>query len=91
MGKRRGHRQDDVLHFVQGFVTENGFPPTYEEIREAVGLSSRSHVSYYLCALEQGGLIERRARRPRGLRLVGSKPASSGAEGEGSPCWEGDA
>ena len=86
-----GHRQDDVLYFVRGFVAENGFLPTYEEIRKAVGLSSRSQVNYSPCALEQGGLIERMARRPRGLRLVGPKLASSGAEGEGSARWEGDA
>ncbi len=77
MAKRQRNRQEDVLYFVQSFVTGNGFPPTYEEIRAAVGLCSRSHVHYYLHALERGGLIERRARSPRGLRPIGLEPAPS--------------
>jgi repressor LexA len=56
---------------VEAFVDGNGYPPTYDEIREAVGLSSKSHVGYYLRALEEDGLIERTPRTPRGLRLVG--------------------
>lgn len=85
MGERQKHRQEDVLYFVQSFVSDNGFSPTYEEIRAAVGLSSRSHVHYYLHALERGGLIERRARSPRGLRPVGPEPAPSKVGEESRP------
>jgi repressor LexA len=63
--------QEQVLVFLRQFVNQHGYPPTYEEIREAVGLSSKSHVSYYLAALEQLGLIERTPRAPRSLRLLG--------------------
>jgi repressor LexA len=52
-------------------VESNGYPPTYDEIMASVGLSSKSHVDYYLDALEAAGLIERKPRTPRGLRLVG--------------------
>ncbi len=70
MGKPRKSFRDDVLEYVRAFVNDNGYPPTYDEIREAVGLSSKSHVAYYLRALEEDGLIERMPRTPRGLRLV---------------------
>ena len=59
--RRRGIRQD-VLRFVASYIDENGYPPTYDEIREAVGLSSRSHVDYYLQALESDGAIRRTPR-----------------------------
>ncbi|MFN2166806.1 MAG: LexA family protein [Anaerolineae bacterium] len=60
----------EVLGFLQEYLQLNGYAPTYEEIREAVGLSSRSHAAYYLDALEKRGLVVRTPRSPRGLRLV---------------------
>lgn len=69
MGKQRKSLQ--VLEFVRSYVSEHRYPPTFDEIRVAIGLSSKSHVDYYLRILEEGGLIERRPRTPRGLRLVG--------------------
>lgn len=83
MGKQRKQLQDRVLEFVEGFVDENGYPPTYDEIRAAVGLSSKSHVDYYLQALEDEGLIRRTPRTPRGLQLVGLAPATFEVQVEG--------
>jgi repressor LexA len=62
--------RNEVLRFVADYLETNGYPPTYDEIMEAVGLSSKSHVDYYLEALEEAGRIERKPRTPRGLRLV---------------------
>jgi repressor LexA len=84
MGKRRKSLGDEVLEFVEAFVSDNGYPPTYDEIKDAVGLSSKSHVDYYLQALEEDGLIERTPRTPRGLRLVGLAPATFGVKVEGT-------
>ena len=82
---RQGERfRSKVLRFVEVFVGENGYPPTYDEIRESVGLSSKSHVDYYLDALEEDGLIERIPRTPRGLRLVGFAPSTFEIKVEGS-------
>lgn len=72
MAKRKRNLRTEILRFVESFVDENGYPPTYDEIRESVGLSSKSHVYYYLEALEDEGLIERTPRTPRGLRLATS-------------------
>jgi repressor LexA len=74
MGKHRKNLRSEVLEFMQSFVDDNGYPPTFEEIMEAVGLSSKSHVDYYLVALEEAGAIERTPRTPRGLRLVRREP-----------------
>lgn len=74
MGKHRKNLSKEVLEFMQSFVDDNGYPPTFEEIMEAVGLSSKSHVDYYLVALEEAGAIERTPRTPRGLRLIRRAP-----------------
>jgi repressor LexA len=63
-------RQREVLDFIYEFVEENGYPPTHEEIQFEVGLSSKSHVHFYLKALEREGHIERAPNIPRGIRLT---------------------
>jgi repressor LexA len=80
---RRDYKAE-VLRFVSRFMEANGYPPTYEEIAESVGLSGKSHVNYYLGALEEDGRIERKPRTPRGLRLVGQAPASFELRVEGN-------
>ena len=71
MAVRQDYRSA-VLGFVESFLEDNGYAPTLDEIRESVGLSSKSHAGYYLDALEEEGLVERKRWTPRGLRLVGS-------------------
>jgi repressor LexA len=63
-------RQREVLNFICQFVEENGYPPSHEEIQFEVGLSSKSHVHFYLKALEREGYIERAPNIPRGIRLT---------------------
>lgn len=84
MDRKRRNRRAKVLEFVEAYLAENSYPPTYDEIREAVGLSSKSHVDYYLVALEEEGLIERTPHTPRGLRLVGLAPSTFEVKVEGS-------
>jgi repressor LexA len=84
MGKHQGMIRQKVLIFVEAFLAENGYPPTYEEIKAAVGLSSKSHVLYHLEAMEEEGLIERIPHTPRGLRVVGLAPRTFEVEVEGT-------
>jgi repressor LexA len=83
VSKLRKDYRTEVLGFVTAFLDENGYPPTLEEIMASVGLSSKSHVGYYLSALEAAGKIERRPRSPRGLRLVGPEPSAFDVRVEG--------
>jgi repressor LexA len=83
MGKQQKNLQAKVLEFVIQFLEEHGYPPTYDEIRDAVGLSSKSHAMYYLKALEKKGLVERTPHSPRGLRLVDMPPAATEVMVEG--------
>ena len=63
-------KQQSVLNYIEEFVTAHHYPPTYEEIRCGLGLSTKSLVDYHLTALEEAGFIHRERSTPRGLRLI---------------------
>ena len=62
-------KQQAILNFIEEFVAARHYPPTYEEIRAGLGLSTKSLVDYHLTALETAGYIQRDRLTPRGLRL----------------------
>ncbi len=63
-------KQQAILSFIQEFMLKHHYPPTYEEIRCGLGLSTKSLVDYHLTALEEAGFISRDRATPRGLRLL---------------------
>lgn len=64
-------RQQAILEFIETFIADNRYPPTYEEIRRGLGLSTKSLVNHHLSALEEAGYLERDRSTSRGLRLAG--------------------
>ncbi len=48
-----------VLEYLQRYIGQNGYAPTYRQIAEAAGLSSTSAVNYVLNKLEDQGHITR--------------------------------
>ncbi len=69
-------KQQAMLDFIEEFVSDRGYPPTYEEIRVGMNLSTKSLVDYHLTALEAAGKIQRDPSTPRGLRLPNSNTFS---------------
>ena len=63
-------KQQEMLAFIETFVDENGYPPTYEEIRTGLNISSKSLVNYHLEVLENAALLTRSPNTPRGIRLM---------------------
>ncbi len=64
-------KQQEMLAFIENYVAENGYPPTYEEIKIGLNISSKSLVNYHLEALENAALLTRSPNTPRGIRLTG--------------------
>ena len=62
-------KQESILAFIEAFTTENGYPPTYEEIRSGLNISSKSLVNYHLEALENAQRISRAPNTPRSIQL----------------------
>ena len=63
-------KQRKILAFIEDFVEEYGYPPTYEEIRVGLDISTKSLVNYHLEALESAALLARVPNTPRGIRLT---------------------
>lgn len=64
-------RQQEILDFIDRFISDHAYPPTIREIQEGLGISSTSVVDYNLKVLEQRGEIHRNRNISRGIELVG--------------------
>ncbi|MBN1285226.1 MAG: repressor LexA [Anaerolineae bacterium] len=63
-------RQEALLKYLRHYIRENQYPPTYEEMQDALGFSSKSHVDYHLKVLAHKGYIEQEPGKSRGIRLT---------------------
>lgn len=62
-------KQKNVLEFLQSFIQENGYSPSYQEIANAFGLSSRSTAQKYVERLREAGYLDMEANSKRGVQL----------------------
>jgi len=62
-------RQKQVLDFVAGFVEENGYSPSYEEIARGLGLASLATVHKHISTLETKQYLKRGFNQSRSLDL----------------------
>ena len=64
-------RQQQILDFIQTFITEHQFPPTVRDIQGGCDISSTSVVDYNLQKLQQSVLLRRLPEVSRGIELIG--------------------
>lgn len=74
-------RQIDLLTVIYQYIKSTGFPPTFEEMRENLGVSSNQSIIDLLYKLEKRGLIKKSEGFARGLSLL---PAAYKALGKPS-------
>ena len=58
-------RQQQILDFIDGQISDRGYPPSVREIGDAVGLTSPSTVHSHLATLQDRGFIRRDPSKPR--------------------------
>jgi len=63
-------RQHEVYTFIQRFVQEHGYSPSFEEIGEGLGLSSLATVHKHITNLEKKGLLKRDYNRSRSIDVI---------------------
>jgi repressor LexA len=63
-------RQRQVYDFIYGFVQENGYSPSFEEICHGMGLSSLATVHKHISNLEKKGLLKRDYNRSRSIDVL---------------------
>ena len=78
-------KQHELLIFIQNRLEESGISPSFEEMKEALDLKSKSGVHRLISALEERGFIRRLPNRARALEVIrqpegtGQKPAVQAA------------
>ncbi len=72
-------RQREVYDFLQRFVDEHGYSPSYQEIGDGLGLSSLATVHKHVTNLEEKGLLKRDYNRSRSIDVlkIRSRPKSA--------------
>jgi repressor LexA len=63
-------RQLQLLRFIHGYAHERGVPPSFEEMRTALRLKSKSGIHRLISGLEERGYIRRLAHRARALEIL---------------------
>ncbi len=63
-------RQKQVLDFIAGFVDENGYCPSYDEIARGLDLASLATVHKHISVLESKNYLKRGFNQSRSLELT---------------------
>lgn len=71
-------KQHELLTFIQLRLEDTGISPSFEEMKEALDLKSKSGVHRLISALEERGFIRRLPNRARALEVI-REPEAGGA------------
>ena len=73
-------KQFELLRFIHERLTEAGVPPSFDEMKDALDLRSKSGIHRLITALEERGVNRRLADRPRAraiLAAAGRRPTTT--------------
>ncbi len=76
-------KQLDLLDFIHKRVQRDGVPPSFDEMKEALDLRSKSGIHRLITALEERGFIRRLAHRARAIEIVKLPESLGGAPQHG--------
>ncbi len=63
-------KQHELIRFIQQRLEETGISPSFEEMKEALDLKSKSGVHRLISALEERGFLRRLPNRARALEVI---------------------
>ncbi len=63
-------KQHELLSFIDRHLRETGFSPSFDEMKGALGLRSKSGIHRLISALEERGFLQRRRHRARALEVL---------------------
>ncbi|MGB3247493.1 MAG: transcriptional repressor LexA [Sulfitobacter sp.] len=76
-------KQLDLLEFIHKRVQRDGVPPSFDEMKMALDLRSKSGIHRLITALEERGFIRRLAHRARAIEVVKLPESLGGAPSTG--------
>ncbi|MDR3519150.1 MAG: transcriptional repressor LexA [Azospirillaceae bacterium] len=74
-------KQQELLQFIHRRLAEGGVSPSFDEMKEALGLRSKSGIHRLITGLEERGFIRRLAHRARALEVLRVPDGLCGGEG----------
>jgi repressor LexA len=69
-------KQSELLAFLTSHMAEHDVPPSFDEMRDALGLASKSGIHRLVSGLEERGYIRRLANRARAIEIL--RPGAAG-------------
>jgi len=83
-------KQLNLLEFIHKRVARDGVPPSFDEMKDALDLRSKSGIHRLITALEERGYIRRLAHRARAIEVVRLPESITGPKGFVPRVIEGD-
>jgi SOS-response transcriptional repressor LexA len=84
-------KQRELLTFIEVFIGEHGYSPSYREVMSGLGYTSVASVALHINSLIKRGHLRKRDRSARSLEVVKVKSSSSesliGPVSEGQEKW----
>lgn len=63
-------KQYELLMFIHERVRESGIPPSFDEMKDALDLKSKSGIHRLITALEERGFLKRMEKRARAIEII---------------------
>src|SRR6266567_1617528 len=74
-------KQYELLRFINERLKEAGVPPSFDEMKDALDLRSKSGIHRLITALEERGFIRRLPNRARAIEVIKLPELSAGSSG----------
>ncbi|AWM87012.1 transcriptional repressor LexA [Microvirga sp. 17 mud 1-3] len=75
-------KQHELLRFIHERLRESGVPPSFDEMKDALDLKSKSGIHRLITALEERGFIRRLPNRARALEVIRLPETVGGPAGQ---------
>lgn len=74
--------QKELLDFIRAYAAKNGYAPSYDEMKDALGLNSKSGIHRMVHALAERGHIALSANRARSIEIISGDDLGAGLSDE---------
>ncbi len=77
MSENLTKRQKQILDFINNFIADNGYAPSYREIGDNFGLSSTATVAEHVQGLENKGFLKTDPNEARSIEIIENERAEA--------------
>ena len=81
-------KQYELLRFISERLKESGVPPSFDEMKDALDLRSKSGIHRLITALEERGFIRRLPNRARAIEVIKLPELQAAAGNQHGGCSE---